>query len=67
MQLATNTTKGEIAYGVIAGVILVIYVGINLIGDRGSRKSWAENETPEDIAEKSAATTAESQNQSQVA
>lgn len=67
MQLANNTTKGEIAYGVIAGVVLVMYVGIILIGDRGSRKGWAENETPENSTEKIASTPAESQSRSQIA
>ena len=67
MQLTGNTTKGEIAYGVIAGVVLVIYVGIILIGERGSGKSREENETPENFTEKSASSPAESQSQGQVA
>lgn len=53
LQLAANTRKGEIAYGVIAGVVLVIYVGVISIGDRRSKEGRVEKETPEVSTEKS--------------
>ncbi len=59
MQFAKKT-KGEIAYGVITGAILFIYVGINLIGDRQSRKGGVGNETPGNFAGESVSRPAES-------
>ena len=65
MKLANNTVKGEIAYGIIGGVILVFYMGVNLIGAGRSSKGGKEGETAENITEKSAPAPAESQGQGQ--
>ena len=50
LQLSGNTIKGEIAYGVIAGVIGVFYIGVVLFVylKRGSGKDGGE--TGEKIA-----------------
>lgn len=60
LQLANNTTKGEIAYGVIAGVMFLTYLGVILIGPRMRRKGRAESGTPENLVEKSASNPDES-------
>ena len=53
LQLSGNTTKGEIAYGVIAGVIWLVWVAIALMSNLSTRGSLGEtgekiskNETP---------------------
>ena len=63
LQLANNSTKGEIAYGVIAGVVFVLYIGVILIGDRRSGKARMGGRMSENITEKSAQSPAESQGQ----
>ena len=50
LQLSGNTTKGEIAYGVIAGVIWLVWVGVSLMSYLSSKGSLAE--TGEKIGEK---------------
>ena len=53
MKLANNTTKGEIAYGVVADVMLFLYLGVNLIGNRWSRKGGSGNgSSPDNLTEK---------------
>ena len=44
LQLSDNTVKGEIAYGVIAGVVFCIYVFVTVLGTFKS-KDKAESET----------------------
>lgn len=38
LQLSDNTVKGEIAYGVIAGVLFLLYVTIVVVADIRGRK-----------------------------
>lgn len=44
LQLSANTVKGEIAYGVIAGIVFCIYVFVTVLGTFKSRGK-AEGET----------------------
>ena len=44
LQLAKNTTKGEIAYGVIAGVVFLIYIGVIVMASLKGRKSGETGE-----------------------
>lgn len=37
LQLSDNTVKGEIAYGVIAGVLFLFYVAVVVISDMRAR------------------------------
>ena len=49
LQLSANTIKGEIAYGVIAGVVFLFYllvVGVSYLRKRG-RAAQGEGETGE--------------------
>jgi len=39
LELAENTRKGEIAYGVIAGVIWLVYVAVIIFGEIKRKKS----------------------------
>ena len=50
LQLSGNTTKGEIAYGVIAGVIWLVWVAVSLMSYLSSRGSLGE--TGESISKK---------------
>ena len=42
LQLSGNTTKGEIAYGVIAGVIWLVWVAVSVMSYLSSRGSLGE-------------------------
>ena len=42
LQLSGNTTKGEIAYGVIAGVIWLAWVAVAVMSHLGTRGSLGE-------------------------
>lgn len=46
LQLSDNTVKGEIAYGVIAGVMFLLYIAVLAIS-YGRKSSGLENETGE--------------------
>ena len=50
-MLSGNTTKGEIAYGVIAGVIWLVWVGVAVWSHL--RSSGSQGETGENILGKS--------------
>ncbi|KAI9755621.1 MAG: hypothetical protein M4579_004194 [Chaenotheca gracillima] len=50
LRLAANTTKGEIAYGVVAGVVGVSYIGIVLAASlRGRGRQVGQGETGEKL------------------
>lgn len=69
MKLANNTTKGEIAYGVIAGVVLILYVGVNLYGDYTNGRSGKDADMSANVVDKatSSAVGSGSQGQGQIA
>ena len=53
MKLANNTTKSEIAYSVLAGVMLFLHLGVILIGDRWSKKGgFGNGSSPGNLTEK---------------
>ena len=53
LQLSGNTTKGEIAYGVIAGVIWLVWVAVAVmshVSTRGTRGETGEKISRKEIA-----------------
>lgn len=59
LQLSANTTSGEIAYGVIAGVVFVIYVVVDVMAIKNDKRK-SKGETGEKMlsSRESPATTA---------
>jgi len=54
LQLSDNTVSGEIAYGVIAGVLFLLYVAVVLVSEmRGRGRKLGE--TGENVTEKESA------------
>ena len=52
LQLSGNSTKGEIAYGVVAGVVFCIYVFVTVLGTFKSRDK-VEGETGATVVKQS--------------
>lgn len=50
LRLSNNTRKGEIAYGVVAGVIWLVWMAAALLGEirRGRRHATVEVSPPND-------------------
>jgi len=44
LKLAGNTKGGEIAYGVVAGVVAVIYAATAGLKRKGTRTAWGGRE-----------------------
>ncbi|MCJ1351386.1 MAG: hypothetical protein MMC33_001370 [Icmadophila ericetorum] len=44
LQLANNTTKGEIAYGVVAGVVFLIYIGVTAMASLKGKRAGGTDE-----------------------
>ena len=42
LQLANNTKKGEIAYGVVAGVFFLLYIAVVVVFSRRSKETLAQ-------------------------
>jgi hypothetical protein len=47
LQLAANSSKGNVAYGVVAGAMFVLYVVVVLITGLRKRNTWkSETSSP---------------------